>query len=152
MLVFALWSDILTHWQAFYVYVALIPLMEVVELLTLPTRSLLQVVDRSLVRTGFIEGFWGSIISVGISQYKNLKCKNSTAEILSYPHLFTEGAVRAFGICSCHRTKSCQRLGGNFICTERVHICSVWFLMQFWPHWSNFYEYFHIVLDTDRTC
>lgn len=56
MLMFTLWSDILTHWQAFYVSIAFIPLMEVVELLTLPAAAELAAFSRVLT-----EALWGLV-------------------------------------------------------------------------------------------
>jgi len=103
-----------------------------VELLTLPAAA-----ENAAFSTLLAEASWRLVIAFASLKNlswnqlcnKNLKCKNSSEEALFHPHLFTEGAARAFEICSCHHTKRCQRLVGNLVYAGWVHICSVSFLM-----------------------
>lgn len=134
MLMFTHWSGILSHWQAFCVYVAFIPLMEVVIAKWLRLSfwhcqrcrkcSLLQVVGRSLVETGgfpFQERFLrlGNQLCYKPEQKSKMQ-KFLRKRKLFHPHLLTEGAARAFEICSCHHTKRCQRLVGRQLGIRRM--------------------------------
>lgn len=135
---FTHWSGILSHWQAFCVYVAFIPMEAVICKWLRLSFWLCQLLWKMQPSPGCWQkpcGAWWfkerflRLDNQICSQNKNLKRKNSSDKILFHPHLWTESAARAFEIYSCHHTKRCQRLVSNLVYTGWVHICSVWFLM-----------------------
>lgn len=82
------------------------------------TYSLLQAVGRSLVGTGFTEGFWGSIISVNISQYKHLKCKNFTAKVFLY-HISLQRVVLGLLGSACVITPKVAKDWEATLCAQK---------------------------------
>lgn len=134
MLMFTHWSGILSHWQAFCVYVAFIPLMEVVIAkwlrLSFWLGQLLQEMQPSPGCWQKPRGDWWFPFQERFLRLGNQLCCKSEQKSkmqkflrkrkLFHPHLLTEGAARSFEICSCHHTKRCQRLVGRQLGIRRM--------------------------------